>query len=157
MDTITEKFIDEAIKLEINMYKIYTLFQELFPEDSDFWKKLASEEINHAETIRKIKPFICLDKEMSNKFDSEYMESIQNENEKMQKIIDEFEKDSTRSNAFKIALELENNAIEIHYQTYLVNAKKDSYVANVFKGLTGDDKNHAQRVQNYITKSNINI
>ena len=45
-----DKHINEAIKLEIKMYKLYTFFQETFIEDSVFWRELAKEEQNHIVT-----------------------------------------------------------------------------------------------------------
>jgi len=68
MESILEDIVDEAIKLEISMYKLYTVFLEIYPEDAEFWKQLANEEINHADTIRIIKPFLHLDETMSKKF-----------------------------------------------------------------------------------------
>lgn len=151
MDEILESFTNEAIKLELKMYEIYTLFHDNFPEDASFWRKLASEELNHAETVRKIKPFLYLDQEMLSNIVSIGLESLKNEYQKMQGIIDDFKKNSSRINAFNIALELENSGLETFYQVF-IDSKKNSDVSVVFKTLTGDDKNHAQRIQNYMNK-----
>jgi uncharacterized protein YaaW (UPF0174 family) len=52
MDEKLAQLIDESIKLELNVSKIYTFFCNTFPEDSEFWRKLVLEEENHADLIR---------------------------------------------------------------------------------------------------------
>jgi hypothetical protein len=52
MDKKLAQLIDESIKLELNISKIYMFFCNTFSEDSEFWRKLALEEKNHADIIK---------------------------------------------------------------------------------------------------------
>ena len=52
MDEKLSKLIDELIKVELNVAKIYMFFSDTFSEDSDFWWQLALEEKDHADRIR---------------------------------------------------------------------------------------------------------
>ena len=45
--------IDESIQLELNISELYMIFNQAHTEDADFWRKLAEEELNHAEIVRK--------------------------------------------------------------------------------------------------------
>ena len=52
MDEKLSKLIDELIKVELNVAKIYMFFSDTFSEDSDFWWQLALEEKDHAGLIK---------------------------------------------------------------------------------------------------------
>ena len=44
MNKKLSQLIDESIKLELNVAKIYMFFSDTFPEDSNFWWQLGLEE-----------------------------------------------------------------------------------------------------------------
>ena len=146
-----ETQIDEAIRLEINMFKLYTLFQELFPEDALFWKELASEERNHVLILKKIKPFLPYDKEFSDEFLSGNIEPLLQTNEKVDLLIDELKQNPDRETAFKKAYEMEMSAGELHFQN-MMSKETNSKLANVFKKLNFDDNDHANRIMSYFKK-----
>jgi hypothetical protein len=56
--------------------------------------------------------------------------------------------------AFNIALRLEQSAGEIHFQDYMTS-EADSEMDRIFKRLNQDDKDHAKRIQSYMTQHNI--
>lgn len=47
--------LEESIKLEVNLAKLYTVFNDLFPEDEEFWFQLAMEERGHAALLQQEK------------------------------------------------------------------------------------------------------
>lgn len=143
-----ETQIDEAIRLEINMYKLYTLFQEIFPEDSAFWKGLASEERNHILILRKIKPFLPYDQEFSDEFFSKNIETLIDANRKVGLLMQEFKQNPDRETAFMKAIELENSAGEMHFQN-MMSKETNSKLAKIFKQLNFDDNDHATRIKNH--------
>ena len=143
-----DKHINEAIKLEIKMYKLYTFFQETFIEDSVFWRELAKEEQNHIVMLRKIKPFLPYDPDFSNEFFSQNIESIIKANNKVNSLIKKVKQNANRNMAFKIAVEIENSASELHYQI-IANKEPTSKLAILFQRLNLDDNDHAKRIENY--------
>ena len=49
-----KEIVDESIRLELNVSKLYKIFNQSFKEDAYFWWELSEEEKNHANLIRKI-------------------------------------------------------------------------------------------------------
>ena len=43
---------NEAMRLEYNVSKLYMIFRDSLPEDTEFWWKLVIEESNHAALIK---------------------------------------------------------------------------------------------------------
>jgi len=44
--------LDESIQLELNLAKLYTLFNDHFEEDEEFWWQLSMEERSHAALLQ---------------------------------------------------------------------------------------------------------
>ncbi|MGB8247929.1 MAG: rubrerythrin family protein, partial [Chlorobium sp.] len=55
MTNMISEHLDESIKLELNLAKLYTVLNDLFPEDEDFWWQLAMEERGHAALLQQEK------------------------------------------------------------------------------------------------------
>ncbi len=55
MDSKFNEIIDTAVKLELNVSKLYALFSRAFEEDKDFWQKLSEEEEGHALLLKSAK------------------------------------------------------------------------------------------------------
>ncbi len=146
-----ETQIDEAIRLEINMFKLYTLFQELFPEDALFWKELASEEKNHVLILKKIKPFLPYDQEFSDEFFPNHIDTLIQTNRKVDLLIQELKQNPDRETAFREAIKMENSAGELHYQN-MMSKETNSKLANIFRKLSFDDNDHASRIKHYFLK-----
>lgn len=52
--TKQEKIIELFVENEISLNDLYSFFAERFPEKNAFWKKIASEELEHAQWIREL-------------------------------------------------------------------------------------------------------
>jgi hypothetical protein len=142
------KYIDEAIKLELNVSKMYRLFSEECPEDYSFWLTLSMEEINHASLLRSEKMFYQVSAFPDELF-SEDLDELIKINESFNLRVEQFMKNPSRESAYKISLELENSGIESHYQKL---TEKESYSRGVklFKELNRADKDHAKRITDYM-------
>jgi len=149
------RFVDETIKLELNVSELYQFFYARFPEDSQFWWSLSMEEINHASLIRTIDDLIFPEGMFQ-------MANIEAETEKIRKInrsiiskIEEFSNNKpSRYEAFTYALTLENSSGEIHYELFM-NEVQESKVEKIFQKLNGEDKNHAGRIEDYMRSNGI--
>ena len=54
MNKELKQIIDESVQLELNVTKLYKIFNQAFQEDANFWWTLSEEEENHANLIRKV-------------------------------------------------------------------------------------------------------
>jgi hypothetical protein len=149
-----ENYVDEAIKLELNVAELYALFSKLFPNDFEFWWKLSEEEINHGALLKSLKRIGPVIGEIPKEIFPHKLEELVSANSKISSVIKDFHKDSSRKMAFKIALDIETSAGEIHFQTFM---KQTSMPENydVFQKLNNDDIDHAARIQKYMTDHNI--
>ncbi len=50
-----QKHLDESIQLELNLAKLYTIFNDCLADDEDFWWDLAMEEQGHATLLQQEK------------------------------------------------------------------------------------------------------
>ena len=57
MDREKKELLEEAIQLESNVSGLYRLYSEQFEEDSEFWKQMAKEEVEHAALLELAKDF----------------------------------------------------------------------------------------------------
>lgn len=150
-----DQFLDQTIKLELNVSELYQLFYIKFPEDSQFWWNLSMEEVNHASLIRSINDLIFPEGMFQ-------MDNIEAETEKIKEVnhsilckIEEYRNEKpTRYEAFHYALSLENSSGELHFELYM-NESHESRVAKIFQKLNGEDKNHALRIMDYMILNDI--
>jgi rubrerythrin len=156
METINELILDEAIKLERSVGKIYKMFQSNYAEDAEFWAEMANEEMCHAQVVADLKSFIDLNEETPNDFTSIGLSRLKTNNIQTQKIIDNFNKDQPRAWAFRTAIKLENSSSEDFYRD-LVNTKKESKIIQIFQKLNDQDKKHYQRILDYIAEKDIDL
>lgn len=149
------QFLDETIKLELNISELYRFFYVKFPEDSQFWWSLSMEEVNHASLIRTINDLIFPEGMFR-------MADIESETGKMRENnqsilckLEEYHKgEPTRYEAFTYALSLENSSGELHFEMYM-NKLHESRVERIFQKLNGEDKNHALRIMDYMILNGI--
>ena len=158
METKEENILNEAVKNELRMSKLYSIFQKRFSEDAELWKQLAEEEKAHAQIILKLIPFLSLDDEILEKFTSISFSALKENNFKIQGIINDFENglEKTRQDAFRIAIDLENHSFKENYRSFL-NTETDSNVLQVFQTLNGEDKKHYNKIIDYTNTNKINI
>ena len=153
------QLIDEAIKLELNVADIYTSFHNRFPEDADFWKKIAIEEKNHAALLENGKRHF-LDAGM---FPSELvcnsLAALINTNTELKTILRHEKGDDppSRTAALNLALKLEELAGEIHFQHAMQQAVNPSEAITIFQSLNEDDKDHADRIRKYMHQNGVEI
>ncbi len=150
MDTELTHILDEAIQLELNVAELYLLFSHQFPEDTDFWWKLALEEKNHAALLRSGQQYFI----DVNLFPKEIipckLELLLRTNQKVKDLISKFqETPPSWESALQLALEIEQSAGELHFQAAM-EIEPSSKALKLFQYLNQDDKDHAQRIQNYM-------
>ncbi len=144
------KYFDEAIKVEINASNMYALFSRKFPEDKLFWWSLSIEEMNHASLIESEKLFYEVNVFPEELF-STNLEELIKINDSFYLKMKEFKNNPTMETAFKIALEIENSAVELDYQK-LAESTKSGRAVKLFKDLNRADKDHAKRIMDYMSK-----
>ena len=154
MDHTIRLFLKESIDLELNIGDLYQLFSVQFPADYDFWWKLSIEEMNHAALIESINdvfwtnilPFDSIEKQVEKLHEKNLITLERIEHFKMVP--------STRIEAFNYGFELENSVGESHFEIFMTSVP-DSPVVKIFQKLNGEDKNHAQRIENYMKTNGI--
>ncbi|MEE9605776.1 MAG: hypothetical protein V3V70_09425 [Candidatus Scalindua sp.] len=150
MNKKLSQLIDESIKLELNVAKIYKFFYGTFPEDSDFWRKLGLEEEDHANIIK-------LGRDASglcNPFPSELLASsvqmLYKTNSKLILMLNEYNKKAPpREMAFNTALNIEKSAGELHFQL-AIETSPTSGIMEVLQALNNGRKDHANRILAYM-------
>ncbi|MEE8377166.1 MAG: hypothetical protein V3R45_02225 [Candidatus Aminicenantaceae bacterium] len=50
-----KELLETSIELELLVSDLYSLYNEIFPEDSDFWWDLSFEEKNHASLLESMR------------------------------------------------------------------------------------------------------
>jgi rubrerythrin len=145
------RYFEEAIKIENNLAEIYLLFSKKFSDDRLFWWTLSFEEKNHAALIESEKLFYKVNAFPEELFSIDIEELI-NINDTFKLKVESFNDNPSKENAFNIALELENSAIELKYQKLLEYTNSDRAI-NLFKLLNRADKDHAKRIIEYKNKN----
>ena len=152
-----KQIIDESIQLELNVAELYKIFNQTFQEDDYFWWALSKEEENHANLIRKIGRINFLTHEIIEEMLPSQLQDIREANEKISSYIDEYSSNPpSREEAFKVALEIEESAGEMHYQNFMAK-ESDDIVSQTFLKLNNDDKDHAAKLRSYMDKHGIQL
>ncbi|MDT9546092.1 MAG: rubrerythrin family protein [Chlorobium sp.] len=153
MTVSLQHLLDASIQLELNLAKLYTLFNDLFEEDEEFWWQLSMEERGHAALLQQEKkdPSVVFPENLLAKD----LEALNESNERIVGLIALFGKEPpARADAFDMALELELSAGESHYQEFL-DSPSESATANIFKQLNQEDRDHAERIRSYMVEAGI--
>ena len=144
--------IDESIKLELNVSKLYTLFHEIFPDHGDFWWTLSIEEKNHASLLLTGKNHFGSIGMVPKKLLATRLEMLEMTNYELQFLIDKFtHTPPSEEDAFDLAIQIEESAGEIHFQNFMQN-NSDNPLEEIFHKLNSDDANHAERIRSYKEK-----
>jgi hypothetical protein len=155
MSPTHQQHLDESIKLELNLAKLYTLFNDSFPDDEDFWWQLAMEERGHASLLQQEKKQPQPLQFFPENLLARDLQTLIDANAKISRLIAEFsQKIPSRFTAFTTAHELELSAGEAHFQEFL-DSPDSSYSANLFKQLNRDDRDHAERILSYMKENHI--
>ncbi|NTV60955.1 MAG: rubrerythrin family protein [Chlorobiaceae bacterium] len=155
MSATLQQHLEESIRLELNLASLYTIFNDSFPEDEDFWWQLAMEERGHASLLQQEKKQPQPMQFFPENLLARDLGLLQDANAKVTDLIAVFsEKTPSRFAAFNTALELELSAGEAHYQEFL-DSPDSSYSSNLFKQLNQEDRDHARRIRSYMKENNI--
>lgn len=151
-----KQLIEEAIKLELNVAEIYLSFHYRFPEDANFWWKIAIEEKNHAALLKNGKQFFLDAGMFPSELVGDSLEALVDANNKLENILrQEKEAHPPRAAALNLAIKLEELAGEVHFQNAMQKAKYPSEAIQLFQSLNEDDKDHANRIRNYMRQHGI--
>lgn len=152
-----KRLLEESVQLELNLGKLYRFFSNYFSEDNDFWWRLGLEENNHASLLKS--GIIFLESGIfPENWSFANMDSIFQSNKYINELLERYEnKGLKRKEAFQIALELEQSAAESHYQEAMVSPEiqDSSGLIDIFRNLNRYDKNHLQKIQDYMIKVNV--
>ena len=143
------ELINGSIELELNMATLYGIFAEQIEQDREFWWKLQQEEKSHAVLIRAARDsFVKRDKFPSDLVAGS-IEDLKKSNARVTQLISKFKKDTlTRCEACRLAVELEQEAGEIHY-TKFMGKEAETTVESAFQQLNREDKDHAERIRQH--------
>ena len=153
MQETHQKHLDESIQLELNLATLYTIFNDSFPEDEDFWWELAMEERGHAALLQQEKKQPQQSEFFPKNLLAKDLQSLIDTNARITQLIGRYKTDPpSRSEALKTARDLEMAAGESHFQQFL-DCPTSSPAANIFKQLNQDDCDHAARILQYMQKN----
>jgi ferritin len=147
--------LDESIQLELNLARLYTLFNDHFSEDEDFWWQLSMEERSHAALLQQEKKQPQPLQFFPENLLSKDLDALKANNAR---IIGEVERFSSspfsREEALNFALHIEMSAGEAHFQEFM-ESETGSLTADIFKQLASEDQNHAMRIREYMKENDI--
>lgn len=151
MDNLAQ-IIDESIKLELNVSKLYSLFHEIFPEHGDFWWTLSIEEKNHASLLLTGRDHFTTLGMVPLKLLPTQLNKLEMTNYELKFLVEKFELiPPSEEDAFDLAIQIEQSVGELHFQEFM-KSKSDNPLEKVFHQLNKDDVDHAERIRRY--KSN---
>jgi hypothetical protein len=129
---------------------LYSIYAEKFPEEKDFWLKIASEESTHAELLEKVEiamqeapslfkagRFNIPDIELSISFVKDLIKKSEN---------------FTLLNALFMARDIENSIIEKYF--FKVIADDSYFIQSTFARIEQETKKHRDKIQELLNKYN---
>ena len=150
MPATLQKHLDESIKLELSLAKLYTLFHDCFSEDEDFWWELTMEEQGHAALLQQEKKQPQPMEFFPDNLLSTDLQSLVDTNTKIAALISKYsDTPPSKTEALQIALDLELAAGESHFQQFL-DSPTNSLSSTIFKQLNQEDCDHAERIRSYM-------
>ena len=155
MEENPSQLIEESIKVELNVAKIYMFFCDTFSEDSDFWWKLGLEEKNHADLFEIGRGISVVKPEFPVELLAPSVEMLYEANDKLISMLKEYRKKlPSREKAFNIALDIEQLAGELHFQLAM-EKPFTSTIMDIYHKLNKEDKDHADRILTYMSDKGI--
>ncbi|TKJ37660.1 MAG: hypothetical protein CEE38_06200 [Planctomycetes bacterium B3_Pla] len=148
---------DESIRLESNVADLYVMFQDMFPEDADFWRALIIEERKHGTLLTNGKAHFAPGNTFPVDLLSDTLDEMKDANTNLAKLISQYrEKPLSRETAFNVAITVEQSAGEIHFQAFM-DKKADSRYVELFQKMNGYDKDHENRIRAYMKDHAIKV
>lgn len=147
-----EKLLTACIELEMGVGRLYRLFSALFSEDREFWSQLYLEEKHHASLLRAALDSYTKREILPQGLVPASLEDLVQSNIKIGTVLEECKAIApSRMDAFQIAIDLENESGEQHYNMFMGQAP-DTSVEDVFQKLNQDDKDHEARIRSYYNR-----
>ena len=143
------QIVEEATTLELNVAELYLFFHHKFPDDSAFWWQLALEEKSHAALLRSGGEYLIKTGKFPPEIVPDALDPLVAVNKRLATILAEMqERTPSREEAFRLAIQLEESAGEIHFETFMKMPPRTSD-GELFQILNQDDKDHARRLRAY--------
>lgn len=154
MDDLME-LLERSIELEKAVGRVYRLFSRLFPDDAEFWEKIAGEEDNHASLLESGREEFVKKNLFPEEILCQKKEKLAQLTARIDALLKRYEAEPpTVEEALEYAFYLEQSAGEVHFQKF--TEKEDlSKSAYLFKYLIDGDKDHAERIREYAAKKDI--
>ncbi len=147
--------LDESIQLELNLARLYTLFNDHFPDDEDFWWQLAMEERSHAVLLQQEKKQPQPLQFFPENLLAKDLDALRANNARIVEEIGRFTSTpGSRQEALNLALQIEMSAGEAHFQEFM-ESESGSLTADLFKTLASEDQNHAHRIREYMEEQGV--
>lgn len=138
--------MEESIRLELNIAALYRIFSTL-PEDHDFWWQLHLEEKSHASLMRSARDSFLKRGKFPASLVAGSIDDLHQSNRKVEGLIKRYTATPPdRTEAGRIAIELENEAGELHF-TQFMNKDAENALETVFQQLNRNDKEHEERIR----------
>ena len=151
------EILDQAAALETIMADMDTLFEKSFTEDSDFWKQLAYEELNHAALIKSVSsnPNPTMSEQFIHDAPNDLFQEVVKAKEWATSVFIQFsEVKPDRITAFNTAIEAEKTAGELYFQS-IMTKESDSWLIKVLQELNEYERDHLKRIEEYVKEKNI--
>lgn len=147
------KYFEMLKNIELNAGYLYFAFRDTNKEDSSFWWHLANEEFNHAALIQTCIEFLNNDIDVSFMI-KEKTKNLKIFNDYLIDIKKTYLESPSRSKSFEIALNIESDTSETHFEYIMTNTNIDvnNSIITILRQLNKDDINHLERITNYYNK-----
>lgn len=159
MDTQLLRVVDASIQLELNVADLYGVFHTAFPQHAEFWWKILLEERNHAALIRSAKEQFAPVGKFPTDLITSQLSELTAVNSKLESLVEKYKHAApSESEAFSVALLLEQSAGEVHYQKFMeadTDEGQGNSLSKIFQQLNVHDKDHAQRISHYMDSHGI--
>jgi hypothetical protein len=145
------KVLELLVMNEKLVSKLYTIYSEMFPEESAFWKQKVREENTHAELLQSLWSLL---REGGCYFDQNRfrIEPIQLSVDYLKKTIEEARTHSLL-NALSVAKSIENGLIEQNFFKFVAGDSPE--LSNILSDIEGDTRRHREEIGRLLDKYNL--
>ena len=145
-----EQLIDQSILLERNVGNLYLLFYKRLAQDKAFWLQMMVDEREHEALLKAAQAAVGSSDNFPADLLSDKLETISQTNQRILGLHDQYQKDPpSRQEAFRVALDLEKMAGEIHFNEAMHKDLAGGLVKTLQK-LVHDDNAHYEKIANYM-------
>ncbi len=151
------KTLWQCISQELLISEFYHLFERLFSEDSEFWRKILLEEVRHGSLLRAEIDQLCKTELLADNSDELDLEALHEQGSAITRLLAKLkENPPSREQAFSIALALENTSSEHTYRNLSVQDMSPR-IQRLFRSLDGGNLDHIRRIKRYAAQQQIQI